>query len=204
MATLKQFADLMRLRLNVNSQDFPVDVDERVIIGMADKALGGLLPKYIQTYGIDAIGTLAVRQYFDVKYDENADLKYSDTEGKINAIAGNMGLLSVGLTQDDECAFIITKPAQQSIYSSLEAGQIKKIQVWQEGGRLYYKNLPFKVKQVVVRAIPNLLSMDMDDTIPIPVDLQDMIMDKISAIVFQNKAEDKPNDGIDNKQTISA
>jgi len=177
--TIKALADLVRLRLNVNGQDAPVNVDERVIIAMADKAMNGLLPKYIQAYGIDVIGVMAIRQYFDVQYDSDADLKYSDTEGKVNAIAGNLGLLGVGLTQDDDCDFIITKPAQQSIYSKLEAGQGEEVRVWQEGGRLYYRNLPFAVKQVVVRAIPNLSSLSDSVSIPMPADLQDAVIDKI-------------------------
>lgn len=200
--TIKNLADLVRLRLNVNSQDAPVDVDERVIIAMADKALNGLLPKYLEKYGVDVIGVMAIRQYFDVLYDEEVDLKYSDTQGKINAIAGNLGLLSVGKTQADCCDFMITKPAQQGIYANLEAGHTKQIQVWQEGGRLYYKNLPFSVKQVVVRAIPNISTMDIDQSLPMPADLQDAVIEIICQRIMTNKAEDKPNDGMDNKQTI--
>jgi len=64
--TLKNLADLVRLRLNVNAQDAPVNVDERVIIAMADNAMNGVLPKYLQAYGIDVIGVMAIRQYFDV------------------------------------------------------------------------------------------------------------------------------------------
>lgn len=202
--TLKSLADLVRLRLNVNAQDAPVNVDERVIIAMADKAMNGLLPKYIQAYGTDVMGVMAVRQYFDVKYDSDADLKYSDTEGKINTIGGNLGLLGVGLTQDDDCDFIITKPAQQSIYAKLEAGQGKTVRVWQEGGRLYYRNLPFSVKQVVVRAIPNFLSLNTDTPVPMPADLQDMVIDKIIQLLLTNPdSEDKRNDGTDTKETIN-
>lgn len=203
--TLKNLADLVRLRLNVNAQDAPVNVDERVIIAMADKAMNGLLPRYLKEYGVDVIGVMAIRQYFDVQYDSDADLKYSDTQGKVNAIAGNMGLLGVGLTQDDECDLIITKPAQQSIYAKLEAGQAHGVKVWQEGGRLYYKNLPFSVKQVVVRAIPNFSALDTDTPIPMPADLQDTVIDKIIQLLLTNPdSEDKRNDGTDTKQTINA
>ncbi len=202
--TIKALADLVRLRLNVNGQDAPVNVDERVIIAMADKAMNGLLPIYIKTYGIDVIGVMAIRQYFDVQYDSDADLKYSDTEGKVNAIAGNLGLLGVGLTQDDDCDFIITKPAQQSIYSKLEAGHGGEVRVWQEGGRLYYRNLPFAVKQVVVRAIPNFSALDSNTAIPMPADLQDTVIDKIIQSLLTNPdSEDKRNDGTDTKQTIN-
>jgi len=202
--TLKNLADLVRLRLNVNAQDAPVNVDERVIIAMADKAMNGLLPRYLKEYGVDVIGVMAIRQYFDVQYDSDADLKYSDTQGKVNTIAGNMGLLGVGLTQDDDCDFIITKSAQQSIYSKLEAGQGKSVRVWQEGGRLYYRNLPFAVKQVVVRAIPNFSTLDTDTPIPMPADLQDAVIDKIIQSLLTNPdSEDKRNDGTDTKQTIN-
>lgn len=201
--TIKQLSDLVRLRLNVNSQDAPVEVDERVIIAMADKALSGLLPKYIQAYGGDVIGVMATRQYFDVKYDSNADLKYVDTDGKVNAVAANLGLISVGLTQSDECDFIPVKPADISIYSKLEAGQGKQIRYWQEGARIYFKKLPFSITQVVVRAIPTLSSLDLDKGIPMPADLQDVVIEMICERIRNNGSEDKLNDNLDNKTTVN-
>lgn len=204
MSTIKNISDLVRLRLNVNSQDAPVVVDERVIIAMAEKAMCGLLPKYIMTYGTDVMGVMCVRKYFDVTYDDKADLKYIDTEGIMNTVAGNLGLLSVSLTQDDTTAFTIQAPAQQSIYANLEAGGAVGTVCWQEGGRIYFKKLPNAVKKVVVRGIPNLLSLDIDATIPMPADLQDAVIETIVQRIMVDKAEDKPNDGNDNKQTVAA
>lgn len=201
--TLKNLADLVRLKLNYNSQDAPVKVDERVIIAMADTALSGLLPKYIQAYGADVIGMMAIRQYFDVKYDSQADLKYIDTEGKVNGVAGNMGMISVGLTQDDECDFVLIKPADLSIYKRLEAGQGGAVRFWQEGERIYFKQLPFAVTEVVVKAIPNLSKLDFDKGVPMPADLQDMVIETICERIRGQKAEDKPNDNNDNQTTVN-
>ena len=204
MSTIKNISDLVRLRLNVNSQDAPVQVDERVIIAMAEKAMCGLLPKYIMAYGTDVMGVMCIRKYFSVTYDENADLKYVDTEGIINTVGGNLGLISVSLTQDDSTAFTMQAPAQQSIYANLEAGQAPNTVCWWEGGRIYFKKLPNAVKKVVVRGIPNFLSLDIDATIPMPADLQDVVIETIVQRIMTNKAEDKPNDGNDNKQTVAA
>jgi hypothetical protein len=204
MSTIKNIADLTRLRLNANSQDAPVDMDERAIIAMAEKAMCGLLPKYIAAYGTDVMGVMCVRKYFDVTYDDKADLKYVDTEGIINTVGGNLGLISVSMTQDDDTAFAMQTPAQQSIYSNLEAGQIQKPICWWEGGRIYFKKLPSSIKKVVVRGIPNFLSLDIDATIPMPADLQDVVIETIVQRIMTNKAEDKPNDGNDNKQTVAA
>lgn len=202
--TIKNLADLVRLRLNINSQDAPVQVDERVIIAMADNAMNGILPKYIQAYGADVIGIMAIRQYFDVKYDQDADLKYVDTDGKVNSIAANLGLISVSKTQDDDCDFLLIKPADNSIYAKLEAGQGKQVRYWQEGSRLYFKKLPFSVKQVAVRAIPNLSSLELDKGIPMPADIQDMVIETICQRIQGNKAEDKVGDGNDNKTTVTS
>lgn len=204
MGTLKNFADGVRLALNINSQDAPVDVDERTIIWVADKVRNSLLVKYTKAYGIDSIGSFAIGQYFDVKIDANRDLKYVDTQGKIVSLGGNLGLLSVGRTQEDDCPFLITKPAQQGIYSKLEVGQNPLPQVWQEGGRLYFKNLPFGIKQVLVRAVPSFPSMNIDDQMPIPDDLVNDVMMEVMKLVMGNGSEDKPNDNNDNKQTIKA
>lgn len=202
--TSKNFADGVRLALNVNSQDAPVDVDERTIIWMADKVRNGLLPRYIEKNGIDSIGSFAIGQFFSIKKDTDRDLKYIDTEGKVVSLGGNIGLLSVGRTQEDDCDFIITKPAQQGIYSKLEIGQIKTPTVWQEGGRLYLKHPPFGMTQALVRAVPNLSSLPVDDEMPIPSDLVADVMATVIEMIKNNGAEDKPNDNNDNKQTIKA
>ena len=204
MSTIKNISDLVRLRLNINSQDAPVVVDERVIIAMAEKAMNGLLPSYVMKYGMDVMGVMCVRKYFDVTYDDNADLKYIDTDGIMNTVGGNLGLLSVSMTQDDTTAFTMQAPAQQSIYANLEAGQVAGTTCWQEGGRIYFKNLSNAIKKVVVRGIPNFLSLDIDATIPMPADLQDAVIEFIVQRIAGDKPVDKPNDGNDNKQTISA
>lgn len=201
--TGKNFADGVRLSLNVNSQDAPVDVDERTIIWMADKVRNGLLVRYVEQYGIDSIGSFAIGQFFDIQRDTERDLKYIDTDNKIVSLGGNIGLLSVGRTQEDDCDFIITKPAQQGIYAKLEIGQIKKPTVWQEGGRLYMKNVPFGMKQALVRAVPNLSTLDVDAEMPIPSDLVSEVIRQVVEMVRANGAEDKPNDNNDNKQTVS-
>jgi hypothetical protein len=204
MSTIKNISDLVRLRLNINSQDAPVQVDERVIIAMAEKAMCGLLPKYIMAYGTDVMGVMCIRKYFDVTYDDKADLKYVDTEGIINTVGGNLGLISVSMTQDDTTAFTMQSPAQQSIYANLEAGQAPNTVCWWEGGRIYFQKLPNSVKKVVVRGIPNFLSLDIDATIPMPADLQDAVIEMICQRISTNKSEDKPNDNNDNKQTVAA
>jgi hypothetical protein len=202
--TGRNFADGVRLALNQNSQDAPVDVDERTIVWIADKVRNALLPRYIAANGIDSIGSFVTGMYFDVKKDSDRDLKYIDTENKIVSLAGNMGLLSIGWAQDLECDFIISKPAQQGIYSKLEIGQIQKPTAWQEGGRIYLRYVPFGMKQALVRAVPSLSEMDMNEEMPIPSDLVNDVMMQVIAVVQSNGSEDKPNDGNDNQQTIKA
>jgi hypothetical protein len=190
--TGKNFADGVKLALNVNSQDAPVSMDERTIIWLADKVRNSILPKYLERYGSQSIGSFTRASLIDVKIDTTRDLKYSDITNTVSSIAGDMGIVSVGYSQDDEDTFIISKAGQQAIYSKLYGTSRPK--AWQEAGRLYYKNLPFGVTEVLLRCVPQLPSIPIDEEMPIPSDIVDDVIKGVVQMITLGK-EDKTNDG---------
>jgi len=193
--TGKNFADGVKLALNVNSQDAPVSMDERTIIWLADKVRNSILPKYLQAYGNQSIGSFTRASLIDVKLDTTRDLKYSDITDVVSSIAGDMGIVSVGYSQDDEDTFIISKAGQQAVYSKLFS--TSKPKAWQEAGRLYYKNLPFGVTQVLLRCVPQLPSIPTTEEMPIPSDIISDVINGVVQLITAGK-EDKINDGAAN------
>lgn len=199
----KQIADGVRLLMNANGQDTSVQLDERTIFWLADTIRVKLISKYIERFGKESVGAFTKGYVLPVQKDTTRDLKYVKVVDGLISVEGNNGVVSISKTQGTECAFVLVKAGQESIYSNLEAECAGgSVLYWQENNIVYFSKLGFEVEEVLVRAIPSLDSIEFDEQVPIPTDLElDMIQGIVALIV--PKAEDKQNNGNENKPTIN-
>lgn len=143
-------------------------------------------------------------QCVPVLLDDCRDEYYSDLPAKLISLPNNRGLRSVSPMKGQNAAFSIVPNTGAGVWEGLEANDLGGTECYLEDSRIYYKKLDASnVKQVLVKMIASIDNLDEDEQIPIPADMEALLIEQVVAAFSPSKAtvQDKHNDS--NTQQIT-
>ncbi len=177
--TKLEFAELLRLSMGVDAQDKRASFDDRVIWRLGDVVRGELIDAYAQDS--ESKGEFVRGIVIDVQNDSVRNRRYVEITGNVLNLPNNAGFVSMSLTQGDETPFVISNAGQVGIASGLECENVGNTVGWQEGGRVYFKDLDPIVEKVLVIGIPSIAALDDNEAIPVPFGMESIWFDKTKA-----------------------
>lgn len=193
--TKAELGDMILLLKGYSNQDAKLDV--RLVWILADIALPKLIERKIKEDGEDVLDLFIKSEVLGVLEDNVRKKKYVELLNYPINISGK-SIREVSATEGECDSFAIYKIGEQSIYCKLEAGNaLGKPIATPEGKRVYLKNLPLLVDELLVKYIPKITSIDNEEEIPVPSDYELDLVDMIRTLVDEQKMtkEDKYNDG---------
>ena len=120
------------------------------------------------------------------------------------SLKDDRGLVRVSELKNLDNAFSIVGNTSNDVYAILDVHYLSnKTEVRVQGNRLYYRNIRPTVKNLMVRMIASIGSLDGDDPIPIPGDLEFDFITLVSELLSEGKitTQDKSNDNNSNIPT---
>jgi hypothetical protein len=191
--TKLEFAELLRLSMGVDAQDKRASFDDRVIWRLGDVVRGELIDAYAKDS--ESKGEFVRGLVIDVQNDSVRNRRYVEITGNVLNLPNNGGFVSMSLTQGDETPFTISNAGQVGIASGLECENVGGPVGWQEGGRVYFKDLDPIVEKVLVIGIPSIAALDDNEAIPVPFGMESIWFDKTKAKYGPVQPEDnQPSD----------
>jgi hypothetical protein len=139
-----------------------------------------------------------------VKTDTITGEKYSDLPAQLISLKDDRGLVRVSELKNLDNAFSIVGNGSNDVYSILDVHYLSaKTEVRIQGSQIYYRNIRPAVKEVIVRMVAGIGSLDGDDPIPIPGDLEFDFITLVSELLNEGKltTQDKSNDNNSNIPT---
>ncbi len=134
----------------------------------------------------------------DVSYDSDRDEYYSNLPSRFASLPQNRGIRLVSQMQNQSGAFIQIANGGLFAFNGLEADSLGGASgYYVEGQKIYYKNLDHvHVKQVLIKMITAVESLDEDAVIPIPSAMESLLLDKVieKMEIPKNTPQDKTND----------
>ncbi len=203
MITKKQIAEIIA---DIKSGGDPVPnskYDPRNIGVIVDIARNTLIDTEIRQYGrISEIFTKAFNNV-EVKTDTDRDEKFSDLPSIICALKKDQGLRQVSPMKDQRKVFVIGQSGDLALFDGMEGGLTDRTIAQLEGQRIYYVNINRNVKKVLIKMIPSIADIDINESIPVPGDKETALINIIKDMFQESKktAEDKYNDN--NTQQIA-
>jgi hypothetical protein len=196
--TKGQLQDITLLRMGMDTQDRRYD--PRVVFSVMDSVRSSAIPDYITTYGESALELFCVPAMLPVLIDKGRNMKYVQLTFQILGMRDRTGLISVGLSQDDDNCFVPIQLGMQSVYSGLEAGGAAGNQTYfLEGLRVYMPGLGAGIDKILIKSIPTIYDLlNDDDQVPQPAEFNElMIMAAMEKLAPQGVVpiQDKTNDG---------
>lgn len=194
--TRDQFSETVGTLLGYTDADIRVHANDVWFTG--DQLRGALISQYIDKHGHTVIGQFCKPVIYDVQIDAIRNKKYVDLGTQVLGLKYQSGILSVGLTQEDDSVFVMMQAGMTSVYAGLEAGGAsgKKVCIV-EGNRVYFKYLEPEQKQVLIKHVPSLFALnEEDEQIPQPYDFNGILIDAtVQALQGQKMfPQDKLND----------
>jgi len=195
--TRQQLYDVILLELGMDTQDRRYD--GRVVFQAVDSIRSAAIPDYVHIYGESALELFCVPVILPVQTDTVRNRKYIQLAFQLLGMKDRSGLIQVALAQDEEVVFIPVQLGMLSVYSGLEAGGAAgNYLYWLEGQRIYFKNLPAGISNILIKAIPNIYDLiNDDDQVPMPTEFVAMIIQGVKERIAPQgvvPAEDKNND----------
>ncbi len=136
-----------------------------------------------------------------VKYDESRDEKYSILPSPVISLKKNRGLHRVSELKNKENAFTQVGNGSHDTFCILDAHYLNtKTEFYQEGNKLYYRNIGLNVEEVLIKMVAGISNLDPDEPIPIPGIMEDDFVSRIMEILTEARVfpQDKNNDNNSN------
>lgn len=163
-----------------------------------DTVRGLAIPEYVKQYGEDSLGQFCLPKILPLLFDEQRGRSYVQLPFQILGMSENAGLVQVSAPKEEEGSFVAVSNGMVSVYSDLEAGGAAgKAVYWLEGTRIYFKELPAGLTDILVKAIPSIYDLEDSDQIPQPYEFNAIVIEGTKARLQEQKVtpEDKVNDG---------
>jgi len=194
--TREQFAEIVSTLLGYTDADIRVHQNDVFFTG--DQMRGALISQYIDKHGHTVIGQFCKPIVYPVLFDKLLKKPYVDLGTQVLGLRMQSGILSVGLTEEDDSVFVMMQAGMTSVYAGLEAGGAtgKKICIV-EGNRIYFKYLEPEQTEVLVKHVPSLFALlEENEEIPQPYDFNAILVDAtVQALQGQKMfPQDKLND----------
>jgi hypothetical protein len=173
-----------------------------IIWKIADMVIGGMIEMAMYKTqggnGYDINGDfITTFKNVEVRTDADTDEKYSVLPAPVISLKHNRGLHRVSEMKNLEDAFALVPNGSHDVFSILDAHYLnQKTEVYQEGGKIIYRNLRPTVEKVMVKMVAGISALDPDSPIPIPASMEDAFLQRVLELLDEQKLtpQDKVND----------
>lgn len=136
-----------------------------------------------------------------VSFDNNKKLYYSELPATYIDLPTDLGVAMVSLMEGQNDAFVRVPQNFLSLTRGLQSGSLLgRSPFWVENTRLYFPSIKSSdnITKVLVKLIAGIDSIDDDQNVGIPLDIQDQIVRTVVQMymVEQTNAKDELNDDI--------
>jgi hypothetical protein len=195
----------------INGGDYPTStsIKEQDAELVLDQARNYLLEKNLNQYGEDISDEFVSVFEVEIKKHTKRNRLYIELPAKIVSLRDGKGLRQISPIEDDYNVWIPLKGGSVGMYHGLEAGNIEgKVGYWMEGAQggsrypiILFDNLDntWVGKEVLLKMIASVSSMDDDDIIPVPANAEIELLQLCVEILSGQKQfpVDKANDNTD-------
>jgi len=204
MITKRQIAEIIA---DIKTGGDPVvnsKYDPRNIGVIVDIARNTLIDTEFRQYGkISEVFTQAFKNV-DVQTDTDRDEKFSDLPSIIAALKKDQGLRQVSPMKDQINVFGIGESGDRAMFHGTEGELSQRPIAMLEGQRIYYEGIGPNIKKVLIKMIPSIADIGLDESIPVPGDKETALINIVKDMFHESKTtvEDKSNDN-NRQQTAS-
>jgi hypothetical protein len=207
--TKNELSDLIRDKKLGGDATISGKLHPTIIHKMADTVIGKLIEtamfKDKDSNGYEINGEfISVFKNVKVKYDEDCDEYYSDLPAPLISLKDDRGLVRVSEMKSIDNAFAIVGNGSHDVFAILDAHYLNtKTEVYLQGNQIRYRKLRTGVKEVLVKQVAGISSLDADDPIPVPASMEADLVEMVSALLDEGKVttQDKYNDNNPNIPT---
>lgn len=198
--TKEQAAEFIIDNLEGGDRSDDSKFDRRDLFIFIDMALAYLIEKnyFISrtdgNYDIDG-SFITTYRYRAIQHDEGRDEFFTDLPAVLVNVRDNRGLREVRPMKNPRTAFPILSASQQSMFGSLEAGDLAgNIGVYVEGTKIFYTKDPRPVEKVLIKMISSVEDLREDERLPVPASMEMELLQL--AIQFMSGKKQTPEDNL--------
>ena len=147
--------------------------------------------------GYEINGDFITTKTAPVKFDEDREEYYSILPAQVISLKKNRGLHRISELKNKENAFTQVGNGSNDIFAILDVHYLNsKTEFYQEGDKIYYRNIGVTVKKVLIKMVAGISDLDPDALIPIPASMEDDFIQRIKDILTEPRVfpQDKNND----------
>jgi hypothetical protein len=204
MATKKQLAEQVLLRVNGGAPTQDIQIDIREIMLYVDQSRDNMASMSI--FENVKTGEFDIDPEYLVEYpdrtlstDTGRNLRYLDLPVSILSLPHEMGIYAIHPKQSVEETFIRISPGAMGLYTGLSSFNVEdKTYYWNTGQRVFFKNVDPMLTYVHMLLCPSSKEIAEDALFPIPPHLEHLIIAEAYKLFVTDKQipHDEVSDGV--------
>lgn len=157
---------------------------------VGDQIRGQLIAEYVKQHGNTVIPQFCLPLLLPIQYDAIRNRKYVDLGTQVLGMSDNMGIVQIGLPQEEETAFVLTQAGMTAVSSGMEVGlALGRYKCWIEGTKIYFFFADPVWENILVKGVPSLFAnnpdgtplIGEDDQLPQPLDFSNYLIQNAQA-----------------------
>ncbi len=183
MITKKVIGEKILRRINGGDYELSSKIKKQDVYLALETSYSDVVQEYVN--GNDEFVTsefVTTYENVPVLKNINRNKLYSVLPAQLISLKSGKGLRQISGLQDEQAVFIPQNSGDEGLFSGLEASNIAgAVGYWLEGSTIIYKNMPayYEGKNVMVKMISSIYSLDESDYIPMPAGLEGKLEDTV-------------------------